>query len=130
MVKKQNSVLDEALIVEVRDALLKQKSVLEKELSQFTSQNEHNLEDYEAIFPDFGNTEEENSAEVATYSDNLSLEHSLETSLRDVNSALKRIENNEYGMCKYCGTPINPDRLRARPASSSCMDCKVRLTGG
>ena len=62
--------------------------------------------------------------EVADYVDNLSIEKTLENELRDVESALKRIENGEYGICKYCQKPIDTDRLKARPESSSCVQCK------
>lgn len=121
--------LDKKLLEEIKGMLLEQKTNLERELAQFTQANSNNEDDFKATFPDFGDKEDENSAEVATYGDNLSLEHSLEKSLRDAKKALKRIEDGTYGYCKYCNELINPERLRARPSSSSCMDCKTRLKG-
>lgn len=120
--------LDKDFLKKIEDQLLAEKDRLEKELAEFTQKNPHNTSDYDANFPSIGDSEDENAAEVAAYSDNLTLERTLESGLRDVNDALKRIEEGTYGICKYCGKPINPDRLEARPASSACMECKTKLS--
>ena len=78
----------------------------------------------EAAFPDYGSDEDENTAEVATFTTNLSLEKVLANSLRDIESALDRIAQGTYGICKYCGNKIDERRLLARPASSACVTCK------
>ena len=75
-----------------------------------------------------GDKEDENAEEVATYSTNLTLERTLEGNLRDVEKALDRIRKGTYGVCKYCNKEIDEKRLRARPASSSCIDCKKSFT--
>lgn len=128
--KKVDSKVSSKFLEEMKSMLLEQKATLENELSQFASTNKNNADDYQANFPEFGDKEDENSAEVATYGDNVSLEHSLEKSLRDVRKAIARVESGSYGICKYCEESINPDRLRARPSSGSCMACKTRLKGG
>jgi DnaK suppressor protein len=53
----------------------------------------------------------------------------LEKQLRDTNKALASIEDGSYGTCKHCGEPINEQRLIARPTSTSCIECKKKLTG-
>lgn len=80
-----------------------------------------------AAFPDYGSDEDENTAEVETFTTNLSLEKVLAQSLRDIDSALTRIQNGTYGTCKYCGQPIDERRLLARPASSACITCKESI---
>jgi DnaK suppressor protein len=120
--------LDKEFIKKIEDQLLAEKARLENELAEFTKKNPHNSSDYDANFPTIGDSEDENAAEVATYSDNLTLERTLESALRDVNDSLKRIKEGTYGICKYCGKPINPERLMARPTSSACMDCKTKLS--
>lgn len=121
--------LDKAFLEKMKKNLLTEKERLEKELAQFTKKNPHNVSDYDADFPLIGDAEDENAAEVATYSDNLTLERTLESSLRDIKDALKRIKEGTYGICRYCGKPIDPRRLEARPVSSACMDCKTKLSG-
>lgn len=120
--------LDKEFVKKIEKQLLAEKARLEKELAQFTKKNPHNVSDFDAEFPTLGDKDDENAAEVALYSDNLTLERTLESSLRDVNDALKRIKEGTYGICRYCGKLIDPRRLEARPVSSACMACKTRLT--
>lgn len=81
----------------------------------------------EAGFPNYGDDEDDSSAEVATFTTNLSLENTLEKALRDVESALERISDGTYGVCKYCNQEIDERRLLARPSSSSCISCKEKM---
>lgn len=108
--------------------LLEQKTKLEKELGKFTKKSQHVADDFDTEFPEYGDKEDENAAEVAEYINNLPVEEGLEKTLRDVNKSLERIEKGKYGICKYCGKPIDEKRLMARPTSSACVDCKKTIT--
>jgi RNA polymerase-binding protein DksA len=44
--------------------------------------------------------------------------------LRQVETALKRIDAGEYGECSSCGEPIAPKRLAAVPWAGRCLDCQ------
>ena len=112
----------------MKKKLLEEKERLEKELTRFSKQDRHNENNFKSDFPEYGSKPDENAAEVATFSDRLSLEGVLEKSLRDVNTALERIEKEEYGVCKYCKKEIEEKRMEARPMSSACIECKKRLT--
>ncbi len=112
----------------MKNFLLSEKKKLENELSRFAHRNIKKKGDFDSDFPDFGDDEDENATEVATYSNNLSLESELEKALRDVTNSLKRIEDKSYGTCKYCQSEIAEPRLRARPTSTSCIACKKTLT--
>ena len=125
---KKISPFSKQFLEEIKAALLRQKAELEQELLSFTKKNPHVSGDYEASFPDYGDEEDENAREVAQYTANKPLEMTLENTLRDVNRALTRIEDNTYGICKYCDQPIAEKRLRARPTSSACIGCKKTLT--
>lgn len=113
---------------EMESLLTTEEKRLKDELSEFSKQNPKNTEDFDAKFPNMGDKEDENAEEVATYSTNLTLERTLEANLRDVEKALERIKKGTYGICKYCNKEITEKRLRARPASSSCIDCKKSFT--
>ena len=112
----------------VKTLLSDAKEKLEKELAKFTKKNDHVTGDYDATFPEYGDKDDENAQEVAQYTANKPLEIALEKELRDVNNSLTRLENDTYGVCKYCDEPINEKRLLARPTSSSCVSCKKTLT--
>ncbi len=118
--------IDQTLLERVKAQLLEEKVRLEGELEEFAKK--HRGGDYQADFPQLGNKEDENAAEVALFSDNLSLEQTLESALRDVKRALKRLEEKTYGICIYCNQPIDPRRLLARPTSRTCINCKEKIS--
>lgn len=121
--------MKKSFIEEMKTALLAEKARLEEELSRFAHRNpKAATTDFDSDFPKMGDEEGENAAEVAQFTDNLSLENELERALRDVESALKRAEKGEYGLCVYCKQEIDEKRLLARPTSSSCIKCKKTLT--
>jgi RNA polymerase-binding protein DksA len=43
--------------------------------------------------------------------------------LADIDAALARRAAGTYGMCETCGRPIGAERLAARPAARTCIDC-------
>ena len=43
---------------------------------------------------------------------------------RDVNAALRRIEEGSYGACLHCGSVISIIRLKAVPWTPCCIDCQ------
>lgn len=43
-----------------------------------------------------------------------------------IREALERIEDGTFGQCEMCGDDISLERLRARPVTTLCIDCKRR----
>ncbi|MFL0798101.1 MAG: TraR/DksA C4-type zinc finger protein [Cellvibrionaceae bacterium] len=43
--------------------------------------------------------------------------------IRQINAALLRIQEGEYGTCVNCGNTINPARLEIKPEASLCIQC-------
>ena len=41
-----------------------------------------------------------------------------------IDEALGRIDDGSYGKCEECGQEIGIDRLKARPVTTLCIDCK------
>lgn len=41
-----------------------------------------------------------------------------------IDEALKRIEDGSYGLCEECSEEIGVERLKARPVTTLCIDCK------
>ena len=44
--------------------------------------------------------------------------------LSKVEEALARMEAGTYGFCEECGLTIGIERLRARPVTTLCIECK------
>ena len=47
--------------------------------------------------------------------------------LGQIEEALERIEEGEYGLCEECGEKISPARLKVRPFARYCVPCKSKL---
>lgn len=43
---------------------------------------------------------------------------------REIQSALKRLDDGEYGICERCGDPIQSERLEVQPTARLCIDCQ------
>lgn len=118
--------MDAKTLKDITESLEAEKRRLTEQLVQFKPAE--GAKAYEVNFQQSGDKEDENAAEVDTYSTNLALERTLQSALRDVEKALNRVKDGTYGFCKYCGKEIDPKRLMARPVSSACIDCKKKLT--
>jgi DnaK suppressor protein len=44
--------------------------------------------------------------------------------INKIKSALMRIENGTYGICEMCGEDIPIKRLKVRPVTDFCIECK------
>ena len=50
-------------------------------------------------------------------------EHKL---IKKIKKALERIEKGTFGICETCGEEISINRLKARPVTSQCIECKAK----
>ena len=47
-----------------------------------------------------------------------------QTELGEIEKALTKIENGEYGICEMCEDPIGFQRLKVKPHAVYCIDCR------
>lgn len=45
--------------------------------------------------------------------------------INKIKEALERIDQGEFGVCELCGEEISEGRLKARPVTTLCIDCKI-----
>lgn len=50
-------------------------------------------------------------------------EHKL---IKKIKKALDRIENGTFGCCEGCGEDISDERIKARPVTTQCIECKTK----
>ena len=55
----------------------------------------------------------------------LNLSENQRQKIRDIDAALERLAQGEYGICVRCGDEIAPRRMEVRPFSRYCIDCKT-----
>lgn len=102
---------NEAFISQQKAILLTEKSKLEVELKSISK------------FPQYGEREEDNTQELVEFVDKKGMEEKINLLLGEVNSALGKIEKNQYGICQKCGKMIDHARLTAFPAAFQCIKC-------
>lgn len=73
---------------------------------------------------DFGDSFADAGATTAERTERLGLVETLKVQVAEIDKALGRIAEGEYGICASCGNPIPAARLEARPESTLCVECK------
>ena len=46
--------------------------------------------------------------------------------IKKIKKALERIDNGTFGICEKCGEDISIKRLKARPVTTQCIECKTK----
>ena len=41
----------------------------------------------------------------------------------DIDAALRRIDDGEFGSCQKCGNDVAPARLEHNPSAATCIEC-------
>lgn len=63
------------------------------------------------------------ASEVYEVEKNYALKDNEKNILRQIEDALQKIENGNYGICENCGEPIEEERLEAIPYTTLCSSC-------
>jgi DnaK suppressor protein len=111
------------LIEELREKLELQKNSIQKELKSFASEDPNLKHNWDTRYPNREDGDKDDEAdEVQEYDNMLSLEHSLELKLKDVNVALEKVKEGTYGICEKCGKEIEKERLMVAPEARFCIN--------
>jgi RNA polymerase-binding protein DksA len=111
---------------ELKERLLEERRRLQEALDNIRQEDSGSLEDTtrELSFAD------NHPGDVATETFDRELDEGLtegaERQLEQIDAALARIEDGTYGTCAACGKPIDPERLRAMPWVTLCIDDQRR----
>lgn len=60
----------------------------------------------------------------------ISINENDQNTLRLIDDALQRIENEAFGACQHCENEIAPKRLEAIPWARLCINCQSLLEKG
>jgi RNA polymerase-binding transcription factor DksA len=93
------------------------RAALEEERSHLRSQlDEMGGVAYDENFADSGQV-------AAEQGESRALVGQLEETLEEVERALAKLDEGNYGICEGCGKQISEARLEAMPATRHCIDC-------
>lgn len=107
-----------------KNKLIQEKDKVEKELSEIAVMNPNSPGGWDSIPPetDILDSKDEVAERMSDLDERKSLEITLEKRLSNINKALNKIENNQYGLCEVSGEPIEEDRLEINPAARTCKN--------
>jgi DnaK suppressor protein len=64
-------------------------------------------------------------ADILTHVDHAMVARDV-AEMRDIDAALQRLAQGDFGSCIDCGTPIEPERIAAYPTAKRCFPCQVQ----
>ncbi len=87
-----------------------------------------NLDATRSELADLQNTEINDDGDYASLcTDNMierAIQDQQQKELIEIEEALKKIDEGEYGICEMCGEPIKPLRLKIKPFAKYCIICR------
>ena len=131
--------LDQKTIDGLKTALEKERDLLVGELKTIATPDPNLKDDWNVKHEEWSedqiaSDEELEAGESVNESDedmkNKALSDHLELRLKEVNDALKMVEEGTYGICKVCKNPIPIDRLRANPAAETDIEHAKEIHAG
>jgi len=80
-----------------------------------------------AIENDFKKGRSQDFSEQATETENDQvldeIRNESKSELQLVNEAIRKLANDQYGVCSHCSNDIHPERLHALPYTQTCIHC-------
>jgi len=110
------------MIEKNKELLEAEKKRIESLLAKVAKPDAKKVDEFEAKYPNLGDSEDDNAHEVAEFQTNISEEASLTDSLEKIKAALVRIKENTYGVCVVGGEQIDGKRLEAVPEADTCVE--------
>jgi DnaK suppressor protein len=84
-----------------------------------------------ARLADRGGIEPMDEADLASHHCDQALVHTFhyrnQQLVHEIKSAIKRIDDGDFGTCCLCTTSIGLDRLKARPTAMLCIRCQEMM---
>jgi DnaK suppressor protein len=105
--------------VALKRILLTKREELREEVSRYIKGDSRQL--MEAVFDD-------GDWSVIDLAEGINLRHlsAQRQILQKIEQALRKLDNNTYGICEECEKKINPKRLKVMPFAVLCRDCKEK----
>ncbi len=111
--------MDQEQLDSLRSALEEERASVDRQLAEHGAPA-----DGESVEVDVDEGFADSAHATAERSQTLALVEQLHEHRREIDTALKRMEEGTYGKCESCGQDIPFERLEARPTATLCVACK------
>lgn len=117
--------MDKNKLQHYKELLLEEKEEIIATLN-LMEENEPNesLNNYFDELSAYDNHPADTGSETFLMEMNFNLKDHEVRAIQEVNKALERINNGQYGKCISCGKDIEEERLEILPTAIECMDCE------
>ena len=115
--------LNEKELAQIKEKLIKRKKELLEDIAEILEKEAK--EEYQELIDTIREEGDIAAAELQE-STILALAEMKAKEVEQIDAALERIENGEYGICIECGGWITPARLEAMPYALRCKKCQER----
>jgi DnaK suppressor protein len=107
-----------------REALLEERRRVEAAIENLHADHPGTISDETGEDAVYDNHLADTATETYDRELDYTLEENSEHVLAEIEAALKRIEEDTYGVCSNCGKPIPEERLEALPWATLCIGCQ------
>ncbi|HIV58069.1 MAG TPA: TraR/DksA family transcriptional regulator [Candidatus Stackebrandtia faecavium] len=118
----KKAVLSAEEITEIREALQARLLELRDEYAEAVDGISEMQK--ERLSDSAGDDQVDSGSKTVEREQEISLANSIRDRMIQVERALERLEEGDYGTCERCGTPIPAARLAAFPSATLCVNCK------
>jgi len=101
------------------------RNQLEKMLSDIQEKGQSTIEDMSGSSQSYADPADRASQESDQFF-TLRLRDRDRKLVNKIKAALERIDDGTYGYCESCGEQISIPRLKARPVTTLCIECKSK----
>jgi DnaK suppressor protein len=101
------------------------KKYLEKRMAELLSQADDTVSGMNSLAETFPDPTDRASLE-ADRNFTLRIRDREAKLIKKIRHALERIENGTFGICESCAEEISVKRLKARPVTTQCIECKAK----
>jgi RNA polymerase-binding protein DksA len=69
----------------------------------------------------------DSASETFEHSKDFAIDENFHDMLERITEALRKLDDGTYGLCDRCDSPILPERLKAIPYATLCINCQEKL---
>ena len=117
----ENSELSDDQLNDFRNVLAERTQALRREVQAGRAKSES--EQYIEIAGGVRDAGDSSVADLIVDINHAEVDRDIEE-IRDIEAALHRIAEGEYGLCSDCGNSISIERLKANPIAKRCIRCQ------
>jgi len=117
--------MDKGLLEHFRGLLNKEKDELQKVLSLMDKNQSAKFDQFiSAELSNYDNHPADLGSELFEVEKNLALKNDIIRKIKLIDNALKKVDYGNYGICDYCQSDIEIERLEYIPYAKFCIKCE------